>query len=501
MSDIFISYKRQDREIARKLAEVLEGRGWDVFWDRDIPPGKTFDEVIEAELEAVSCVVVLWSATSIESDWVKTEASEAAVRDILVPARLEDVKPPLEFRRIQAADLIGWDGREDHEGLADLIESIESLSASAQAAPEAVKAEPRVEETAPRPAQADGAEPGPSRRWLLPAALALAAALIIVVVISLMPDSGDPPEPGDSVETPAEQEPDATGTENTEPEADLPAARSRLRREIYDARSGTQLPGVLVRAEGDPETDDPTVTEVYENVGHVYNFFLEAFDRDSMDGEGMPIVATVHYGQPNAFWHDSQMAFGEGAGAVRKFTGLSIVATEFTHGVVQHSSGLQQTGEPGMLWYHYSDVFAVLVEQWRFGQTAAEADWLIGKDILAPEFRGIALRSLKAPGTAYEGDQQPGHMSKYREDAGNDQRINTGIPNRAFYIASAEIGGPAWEKTGLVWYKALLVLRPSSTLRDLARTTFTLAGVEFGRDSPEQLAVLKGWQTVGVSVE
>jgi hypothetical protein len=100
VSDIFISYSKLDRAKAQVLAKALEQEGWSVWWDPKIPPGKTFDEVIERALDTAKCVVVLWSKKSVLSDWVKTEAAEGKRRGILIPALIEDdVKIPLEFRR------------------------------------------------------------------------------------------------------------------------------------------------------------------------------------------------------------------------------------------------------------------------------------------------------------------------------------------------------------------------------------------------------------------
>jgi hypothetical protein len=117
MPDVFLSYASQDRETARALAAALGDRGWSVFWDRTIPPGREFDVVIGEALQAARCVVVLWSTASVGSRWVKEEAEDAATRNILVPAVLDDVSPPLGFRRLQAARLAGWpaDTRATHE--------------------------------------------------------------------------------------------------------------------------------------------------------------------------------------------------------------------------------------------------------------------------------------------------------------------------------------------------------------------------------------------------
>ena len=81
-----------------------------MWWDRTIPPGRYFDDVIQEALHAAKCVVVLWSRASIASNWVKAEAAEAAARNILVPAFIEDVALPIQFKRMQSADLTGWSG-------------------------------------------------------------------------------------------------------------------------------------------------------------------------------------------------------------------------------------------------------------------------------------------------------------------------------------------------------------------------------------------------------
>jgi hypothetical protein len=127
MADIFISYARADRTRAEKLAHVLGQHGWSVWWDRFIPPGKTFDEVIEEALSSAKCVIVLWSHDSVKSEWVKAEASDAAQRHILVPILADEVTIPLEFRRIQTARLIDWENLPANRGWEELSHALAAL--------------------------------------------------------------------------------------------------------------------------------------------------------------------------------------------------------------------------------------------------------------------------------------------------------------------------------------------------------------------------------------
>lgn len=127
MPDIFISYANADREHARQLADRLTARGYSVWWDRTIPPGRVFDEVLQEAIQAARCMIVLWSAESVRSNWVKTEAAEGVERDILVPALIDEVSPPIEFKRIQAANLAHWDGDDAHGEYVTLIDAVERL--------------------------------------------------------------------------------------------------------------------------------------------------------------------------------------------------------------------------------------------------------------------------------------------------------------------------------------------------------------------------------------
>lgn len=286
--------------------------------------------------------------------------------------------------------------------------------------------------------------------------------------------------------------------------AEVTAAPDRT---ISDAQNTETLPGTVVRREDDPPVADVTVNEAFDGLGATFDMLLEAFERNSLDGAGAALNATVHYGQryDNAFWDGARMVFGDGDGEVfQGFTrSVSVIGHELGHGVIQTSSGLEYQGQPGALNESIADVFGVLTEQHLLGQTADEATWLVGAGIFTDAVQGRALRSMLEPGTAYDDDElgrdpQPAHMRDYvttDEDNGG-VHINSGIPNRAFALAATALGGHAWEEAGTVWYRALTGgLSTTATFADFADATL-VAARELG-DTVEE-AVRSAWVAVGV---
>lgn len=186
--------------------------------------------------------------------------------------------------------------------------------------------------------------------------------------------------------------------------APLPVGEKR--RTVFDAGGRTRLPGRLVRGEGDPETKDPAGDEAYDGAGFTYDFFREAFERNSIDDSDMRLDSTVHYGKDydSAFWNGRQMVYGDGDGDLfRRFTiSLDVIGHKMTHGVTAAEADLDYEGEPGALNEHFSDVFGSLLKQRHLKQKAEEADWIIGAGLFTPKVKGVGLRSMKAPGTAYD---------------------------------------------------------------------------------------------------
>lgn len=284
-------------------------------------------------------------------------------------------------------------------------------------------------------------------------------------------------------------------------------------RTIYDAEGSEVLPGTPVRKEGGAATTDAAADEAYDGLGHTHRFYAEVFDRNSVDDSGLRLDATVHFGQlyDNAFWNGSQMVFGDGDGAVfERFTrSISVIGHELAHGVTQYSAGLAYRNQAGALNESISDVFGVLVDQYAKRQTAAQATWLIGERLFTPQVQGLGLRSMKAPGTAYDDDvlgkdPQPDSMDGYvRTSADNGGvHINSGIPNRAFYLVAEALGGNAWESPGRIWYETLTngSLPPAATFSVFARATIRTAADLFGQESSGHDAVRGAWETVKVKV-
>jgi Zn-dependent metalloprotease len=281
-------------------------------------------------------------------------------------------------------------------------------------------------------------------------------------------------------------------------------------RTICDANGSERLPGVMVRGEGDRPTGDRAADEAYDGLGHTHDLFRAAFERASVDGANLPLEATVHFGEAydNAFWDGERMVFGDGDGVVftRMTASLSVIGHELAHGVTQYSANLVYEGQSGALNESVSDVFGALVEQRTFGQNAEEASWLIGHGLFTDAVEGSALRSMSAPGTAYNDDvlgtdPQPAHMDDYittRDDHGG-VHLNSGIPNRAFYLTAVALGGFAWERAGRIWYDTLIgELSTTADFATFASATIDAAAARYGRGSAEEHAVRSAWSTVGV---
>ncbi|MRS62795.1 M4 family metallopeptidase [Larkinella terrae] len=252
---------------------------------------------------------------------------------------------------------------------------------------------------------------------------------------------------------------------------------------VYDSKTTQHQRLLLVRKEGGPAAPDAVVNTVYENAAAVRDYYKTALNYFSVDNRGADLILNVHFGKEyaNAFWDGDEMTFGDGDGQV--FTNLAnaldVTAHELTHGVVQYTANLTYKGQSGALNEHYADVFGSVIKQHAKKQTAATADWLIGDEIMGPTLQGQALRSMKAPGTAYNNalmgqDPQPDHMSKLYKGAADNGgvHINSGIPNKVFFLVATAIGT---DKAALLWFETLKTLKPTTNFKSFKTALLKIA--------------------------
>ncbi|PYI08395.1 zincin [Aspergillus sclerotiicarbonarius CBS 121057] len=248
---------------------------------------------------------------------------------------------------------------------------------------------------------------------------------------------------------------------------------------IHDCHHNRTLPGVLIHtttttSSSPSTTHHPTTNTLYTNLTITLHFLSSILGRKSIDNDNLHLTACLHYDNHlcNAFWTGREIIFGDGDGIYFSSfpENLDVVAHELMHGVTEYTAGLLYEGESGALSESISDVFACVITQWHLNQTVNEADWVVGRGIWAGYKGkegggggGVALRSLKSPGTAYNDpvlgrDSQPDHMSGFvcTEEDNGGVHVNSGIPNRAFYCAAVGFGGWVWEKAAVVWYRTLL---------------------------------------------
>jgi len=276
----------------------------------------------------------------------------------------------------------------------------------------------------------------------------------------------------------------------------------------YTANYRNTTTGKLMTSTSSNITDSAAVSaHSYAEV--VYDFYKNLFNRNSLDNRGMSINSVVHYGNRynNAFWNGYKMVYGDGDGSY--FAPLSgdidVVAHEMTHGITSNSADLAYENQSGALNESMSDVLGILVQtydkydvanggQWTFNAS----DWVVGDEIYTPNISGDALRSLENP-TLYD---QPAHMNNYRNLPNTENgdwggvHINSGIPNKAAYLVSQNIG---CEKTARIYYRALTVYFNSSTNFSQARLGLIQAANDlYGTNSAESMAINNAYASVGI---
>ncbi|MGR6764650.1 M4 family metallopeptidase [Paenibacillus polymyxa] len=283
------------------------------------------------------------------------------------------------------------------------------------------------------------------------------------------------------------------------------------KRFVYDSENTGEFQRKLVRQEGGSSSTDDVVNISYDYCGKTLEYFKQKLNRNSIDGVGMDVISNVHFRRNynNAIWVGDQLALGDGDGRAFINLGRSIdvVAHEIAHGVTQFVNELEYERQSGALNEHFSDVIGSAVQQFVKGQTADTADWLIGDEIVGPEWPGKALRSMRAPGTAYNGDRQVAHFNDFDPDLPLDDdnggvHYYSGIPNKAFYLTAIKIGT---DKAAFLWYTAWhnrTIIHPHATFKEALQAILESAEtlVNRGELPRETVSVVKNaFEEVGVS--
>ncbi|HHR6078279.1 TPA: M4 family metallopeptidase [Providencia alcalifaciens] len=260
----------------------------------------------------------------------------------------------------------------------------------------------------------------------------------------------------------------------------------------------------------------PTVPAhlVFDAIGLIRSFLKEKLNIDQMFGCDADINAVIHYDKnySNAFWNSQAIFFGDGDGTVFGpfYNDIDIIAHELAHGYISSQADFDYVDQSGALNESVADVLGIMTKQYVQKQTATQSNWLLGENLFIDKKKGPALRSMKEPGTAYyftksNNDPQVGHMSQYRDlpryvDNGG-VHINSGIPNKAFYLLATRLGGYSWEVAGKIWVAA--VSDPSvsntATFIEFAQATIRSAKKLFGDQI--ELATRQSWLDVGLRVQ
>jgi Zn-dependent metalloprotease len=272
---------------------------------------------------------------------------------------------------------------------------------------------------------------------------------------------------------------------------------------VFDCNQGQTLPGTQVA--NPAGSSDATSKRAFVETTSVAAFYSQIFGRNSIDGAGMSMISSVHYGvnYNNAFWNGSQMTYGDGDGSIFvDFTkGNDVIGHELTHGVTQYSLQLNYTNEAGGLNESLSDCFGSMFRQWEANQDVNQADWLIGKDIMGPAAlqNGLTcLRDMANPAAKYCLAPQPTKFSQYKP--GMDPHESSGIPNLAFCTIAKAVGGKSWDKVGQIWYKSMTGFGPTPAMKmkAFANRTRAVTAQLYPGDAALAGAVNAGWTKVGL---
>ncbi|MGW8959012.1 M4 family metallopeptidase [Paenibacillus sp. NPDC055715] len=266
----------------------------------------------------------------------------------------------------------------------------------------------------------------------------------------------------------------------------------------YTASKRQTIPGTLL-TDADNVWNDPAGVDAHAYAAKTYNYYKDKFGRNSIDGRGLQIRSTVHYGSRynNAFWNGSQMTYGDGDGITFiAFSGdPDVVGHELTHGVTEYTSNLDYYGESGALNESFSDII---------GNDIQRKNWLVGDDIYTPSIAGDALRSMSNPAQYH----QPDHYSNLYKGSSDNGGVhtNSGILNKAYYLLAqggtfhdVKVDGIGRDAAVQIYYSAFTnYLTSSSKFSNACAAVIQAAKDLYGANSAQAIAAAKSFEAVGV---
>ena len=216
MVDVFISYSRDNKARVAQIAQAVAAAGYDVWWDAELPPHRSYGDVITEKIGSAKAAIVVWSQASAQSEWVRAEADVARNQKKLVQTSIDDVMPPLPFNQIQFAELADWNGEPDHRGWRKVLMSLEELCGR--------EAAPASQPAPPRPAPIDRQDSTPARKssflpWALLGLAVVAVALLAWKLLQPSPGPVTAAAPTEAVAAPKETDASAASAATSPAEA------------------------------------------------------------------------------------------------------------------------------------------------------------------------------------------------------------------------------------------------------------------------------------------
>ncbi|MCW2255306.1 Zn-dependent metalloprotease [Providencia alcalifaciens] len=269
----------------------------------------------------------------------------------------------------------------------------------------------------------------------------------------------------------------------------------------------------VIMVEGDLFTPSSAAQIVYDSIGKIRTFYKEILGINKMFGCDSQLNAIIHFKKDyaNAFWNSQAIFFGDGDGVNfgEFFHDIDVIAHELTHGFITFTADFDYSFQSGALNESVADVIGMMVKQYVADETSAQSNWLLGENIFLNKTDAQALRSMANPGSAYRFsdtnyDPQVGHMSDYvdlspKQDNGG-VHINSGIPNKAFYLLATALGGYSWDIAGKIWIATMYHqdIKYNTDFNKFARITVQIANDKF--DSKVSELTRQSWKDVGINV-